>query len=67
MIKGSTKGNTFWYFSNGRFVVVGEVFYCGKETEGTLTVLPLYLGTAISGFGGGAKQVFVIEGKTTVF
>jgi hypothetical protein len=26
--------------------------------------LPLYLGTAISGFGGGASQVYVIEGKT---
>jgi hypothetical protein len=26
-----------------------------------LRVLPVYLGTAISGFGGGHKQVYVIE------
>jgi len=26
-------------------------------------VLPAYLGTAISGFGGGASSVYVIEGK----
>lgn len=43
------------------FVKVGEIFYCGKETEGSLKVLPAYLGTAISGFGGGSSQVYVIE------
>jgi len=40
---------------------VGEIFYCGKETSGSLKVLPAYLGTAISGFGGGSSQVYVIE------
>jgi len=33
--------------------LVGEIFYSGKETLGSLKVLPVYLGTAISGFGGG--------------
>ena len=47
MIKGSTK--------------VGEVFICGQDSEGTLEVLPQYLGKAITGLGGGCDQMFVIE------
>ena len=47
MIKGSTK--------------VGEVFICGKETNGGLQVLPQYLGKAIIGLGGGNDQLYVIQ------
>jgi hypothetical protein len=49
MNKASLKG-TFYYVTD---VLVGEIFYCGKETTGSLKVLPVYLGTAVSGFGGG--------------
>ena len=42
---------------------VGEVFYCGSDSNGALEVLPQYLGTAITGLGGGADQMFVIEGN----
>ncbi len=48
MNKESLKGNTYFVTD-----LVGEIFYCGKETTGTLKVLPIYLGTAVSGFGGG--------------
>ena len=41
--------------------LVGEIFICGKETNGTLQVLPQYLGKAITGLGGGCDQLFVIE------
>ena len=49
MIKGSTK--------------VGEIFLCGPETVGELSVLPQFLGKAITGLGGGCQKMFVIEGK----
>ena len=49
MIKGSTK--------------VGEVFICGPETKGELQVMDQFLGKAVTGFGGGCKKMFVIEGK----
>lgn len=58
MNKGTMKGN-FLFVT----VLVGEIFFCGKETTGSLKVLPVYLGTAISGFGGGFDQVYVIEGN----
>jgi len=47
MIKGSTK--------------VGEIFFCGKDSEGVLEVMPTYLGKAITGLGGGSEKLYVIE------
>ena len=41
--------------------IVGEIFICGKETDGALQVLPQYLGKAITGLGGGTDQLYVIE------
>ena len=49
------------------FNVVGEIFICGKETNGALQVLPQYLGKAITGLGGGCDQLYVIEGKLLKF
>lgn len=45
---------------------MGEVFICGKETNGGLQVLPQYLGKAIIGLGGGTDQLYVIEGKLKI-
>jgi hypothetical protein len=68
MIKGSTKGK-FVTATNHLFKcilthsLVGEIFYCGKDSEGKLLCLPQYLGQPITGLGGGSGQMFVIEGK----
>jgi hypothetical protein len=49
------KGNRNWLI-----VLVGEIFYCGKESNGVIQVLPAYLGTALTGLGGGGSQLYVI-------
>jgi hypothetical protein len=67
MIQGSKKGKHLTLPNLLFFQIVGEIFYCGKETTGTLKVLPGYLGTAVAGFGGGTSQVYVIEGTFKPF
>ncbi len=65
MIKGSTKGKiTLSHLLSYQIclcIIVGEIFICGKETDGALQVLPQYLGKAITGLGGGTDQLYVIE------